>query len=380
MAFGGYLTVAQSQPLIEAAVASDLINVPRASLLAGLPPVFAASLAGFANAVDQFQSDLAKLNMVERLADGQVPIATFLGNAAFQLRLRSRDEARLFDQARAGIGSVASGVPPLPAPAGLTEVVTNEQIIGDDDSVDIGFLAGGIQMARAVAMIVVPRFENGTQVMLPNGGPWVLRGTAWIVAPGIAMTNHHVINARRSDEAAAGPGDLSLQAQGATIEFGFDAKDAATASATVSKLLASNATLDYALLEIAGAPDVPVPRLRSKLITVLPTSRMVVNIIQHPRGEPKQVALRNNLVTAADAETLRYFTDTDYGSSGSPVCDDQWQVVALHRGARHVDDTSYQGKTEAYVNFGSQIQAILGDIRNAAPTAATAIDAAQLPA
>ena len=71
---------------------------------------------------------------------------------------------------------------------------------------------------------------------------------------------------------------------------------------------------------------------------------MAVNIVQHPRGEYKRVAVRNNLVSAADETTVRYFTDTDYGSSGSPVCDDQWRVVALHRGARRAKDVQFQGK------------------------------------
>jgi hypothetical protein len=82
-------------------------------------------------------------------------------------------------------------------------------------------------------------------------------------------------------------------------------------------------------------------------------------------------------VSAADATTVRYFTDTDRGSSGSPVCDDRWRVVALHRGARHVSGVQFQGKDEAFVNFGSQIQAVLADIgANDAPAAAT-IAAAQ---
>jgi endonuclease I len=58
-----------------------------------------------------------------------------------------------------------------------------------------------------------------------------------------------------------------------------------------------------------------------------------VTIIQHPGGEPKQIALRENRVlklpNTAD-RFLYYETDTTPGSSGAPVFNDQWEVVAIH--------------------------------------------------
>jgi V8-like Glu-specific endopeptidase len=114
-------------------------------------------------------------------------------------------------------------------------------------------------------------------------------------------------------------------------------------------------------------PERPPLVINPAPIELAATSYLPVNIIQHPRGEPKRVAFRNNLVTAADAQLIRYFTDTDFGSSGSPVCGDDWRVVALHRGAKYTSGVSYQGKDTAYVNFGSQIQAIIDDVRTGNP-------------
>jgi hypothetical protein len=42
-----------------------------------------------------------------------------------------------------------------------------------------------------------------------------------------------------------------------------------------------------------------------------------------------------------------------------------------------VSGVRFQGKDDAFVNFGSQIHAILADIRDSAPAVADAIEAAQ---
>ena len=55
-----------------------------------------------------------------------------------------------------------------------------------------------------------------------------------------------------------------------------------------------------------------------------------VSIIQHPQGNTKQIAIRENEVIDIFSDFIHYSTDTQPGSSGSPVFNDQWQVVGLH--------------------------------------------------
>lgn len=55
-----------------------------------------------------------------------------------------------------------------------------------------------------------------------------------------------------------------------------------------------------------------------------------VTIIQHPEGHEKQIALRGNRLTGLPDHFAQYETDTMPGSSGSPVFNNQWEVVALH--------------------------------------------------
>ena len=55
-----------------------------------------------------------------------------------------------------------------------------------------------------------------------------------------------------------------------------------------------------------------------------------VNIIQHPKGEYKQLVLRENKLIDLLPQFAHYTSDTEPGSSGSPVFSDLWEVVALH--------------------------------------------------
>ncbi|MBW4559836.1 MAG: serine protease [Mojavia pulchra JT2-VF2] len=58
-----------------------------------------------------------------------------------------------------------------------------------------------------------------------------------------------------------------------------------------------------------------------------------VNIIQHPKGKRKQVILSSNRVIDIYKKFIRYEADADFSSSGSPVFNQQWQLVALHNSA-----------------------------------------------
>ncbi len=95
--------------------------------------------------------------------------------------------------------------------------------------------------------------------------------------------------------------------------------------------------------------------------------RVPVNIIQHPGGDVKKAGLRNNLVLQTTDDEIHYFTDTRSGSSGSPVMDDAWQVIGLHKATRRVDDVKYQGKTTAYINVGTKIRKIVDHVKNNFP-------------
>ncbi len=60
-----------------------------------------------------------------------------------------------------------------------------------------------------------------------------------------------------------------------------------------------------------------------------------VIIVQHPKGKQKQIVLSNNEIikNGLYQGVLRYEAQSNYGSSGSPVFNTHWKLVALHHAA-----------------------------------------------
>jgi len=61
-----------------------------------------------------------------------------------------------------------------------------------------------------------------------------------------------------------------------------------------------------------------------------------MNLVWFAKGGPLQNAIRNGFFvrTGETPDSLLYQTDTERDASGSPVCDDRWQVVGLRRASR----------------------------------------------
>jgi V8-like Glu-specific endopeptidase len=90
-----------------------------------------------------------------------------------------------------------------------------------------------------------------------------------------------------------------------------------------------------------------------------------LNIIQHPSGEPKQIAIRRNDYVGPGSLPSRflYLTDTLPGSSGAPIFDDSWRVMGLHHASRKLPESVYmKGEQIKYNNEGILIHAILKDL------------------
>src|ERR1039457_3164372 len=85
-----------------------------------------------------------------------------------------------------------------------------------------------------------------------------------------------------------------------------------------------------------------------------------VNIIQHPGGGPKQIALYHNTVAYVGNGRVQYLTDTLPGSSGSPVFNSDWKVVALHHSGGMLRQPGT--KKAFYRNEGIDVAVLLRDL------------------
>ena len=320
---------------------------------------------------NQVVSDLTKMNRVERLADGSVPLQQWLRAATAQVQ--DAGDRSTLDRALDKVTAAASGEPSVDAAAAAVE--SQELVIFRDDMVRFDFLERGAACGRSVGRISVPPWSSGAPVVRPDGTAEPHAGTCWLVAPRLVMTNHHVVNARA---AVAGPApqvpdtDLSDQAAHAVVHLDYVADTSEGPATACTGVVAWSRELDYAVVSLAE--DVgrdPLPLHEEQLDATL-DDQVPVNIVQHPDGRAKRVGLRNNLIHQTTDRDISYFTDTKTGSSGSPVLTDDWRVCALHRGSRAVT-VQFQGKSSAYINVGTQMHAILGDLRARHPEVADQI-------
>lgn len=356
------------------------------ALSAGIHPGFRGQLpdAGLPNIV--LGASLHTLNTTEKLVGGEVPFQIWLRNA-MNLSMGTTEE-QVFRRSFDKLARSSSGEPDIGDASTLPEFKpeVQERIVHFNDMVPFGFLRRGHHAGLAVARVEVPRYDNGELQTVAGGKPNLTNGTGWLIAPDLLVTNQHVVKARPAQDQPS-PQDFQRQAEHAVARFDYEIEGNDGIPVTATSVEVADPNLDFAILRLESPPDDPAgdggvrqPLVvcgEPLLVEADSGHRIPVNIIQHPFGDPKQLACRNNRVSMGDDTTLRYFTDTRSGSSGSPVCNDNWEVVALHRASTDVKGVSFQGMPVPWLNIGTQIMAIVAAIEASAPALAVEISDAQ---
>lgn len=229
-----------------------------------------------------------------------------------------------------------------------------QKIVGPTtDFVAISFIERAWVSSRAVARIIDKhRRPLGTGVM---------------VSPRLLMTNNHVIADAQAAARASVQFDYQLgldDVPEAVTEFRFDPatffwtslEDQLDASliAIGPRITGEEALQNFGWSALSSAQD---KHAEGDHVTV----------IEHPEGDYKQIALRENRVIGRGKKgvTLYYAADTLGGSSGSPVFNDDFEMVALHHaGGRRNDDALENGDpVPDDCNEGIRISVIVNALR-----------------
>ena len=276
----------------------------------------------------------------------------------------SRQEAEMIsvaiDVAAEGITPKATreampGAGPAAAKAPGPEAIRGATL----DFVGVAFFELGRRAADAVG-----------RVAFLNGAP---QGTGFLVAPRLFLTNHHVISSAADSRRFQAQFDYEYDRQGlvrAASEFFFDpghcfvTDDVDGLDFTLigigERRSGGRALEDFGFLPLSDAGD------KHAL-------GEIANVIQHPDGRFKELVLRENHLVARDEteEVLHYVADTEQGSSGSPVFNNEWEPIALHHWGgpwREVMGTGGQPLSRE-INEGIRISAIVNALRKASDQA-----------
>ncbi|QDQ90959.1 endonuclease [Rhodococcus sp. WB9] len=220
-----------------------------------------------------------------------------------------------------------------------------EKIINTADFVGVRYLDAGAAAARSIGRVNI-RDARGTLQGY---------GTGFLVSPTLLLTNHHVL-------------PTADTARSSVIEFdyqdGIDGKPRPVQMFPLDpgRFYLADRERDFALVAVGAEPGTlaqfgfnPLIQAEGKAVI-----GEFVTIVQHPRGEKKQIALRENRIVDIPERFLHYSADTEPGSSGSPVFNDQWEVVALHHASvRAPQHTEFGG----VLNEGVRISRILEFVR-----------------
>lgn len=178
-------------------------------------------------------------------------------------------------------------------------------------------------------------------------------GTAFRIGRDLLLTNHHVVFPRGQVPNAI------------AADFGFDtdAKDNPLASVSVTcdpKPVASSKDDDWAVVRATDPLQDAWPTI-DLTKAAEPSRGERAYILQHPQGGRKRLAFVRNTVTKFTDRTVHYLSDTQQGSSGSPVLDGEGRLIALHHAGGVPQEV--EGKAPLMMNEGIRIPCIVAALR-----------------
>ena len=218
-----------------------------------------------------------------------------------------------------------------------------ERIIGQNDLFPISYLEAGLKAANPVCRIEI---RNGTGDVLGYG-------TGFLVTPSLLLTNNHVLESYETAK-------FSVAQFNYEIDLDLNERPMKSFHLTPEHFFITDQGLDFTLVAIEGVSADGTEISDFGSLSLIPQTGKglvgeYVSIIQHPSGEPKAVAIRENKIIDIFDDYIHYSTDTMPGSSGSPVYNDDWIVISLH----HAGVPNPKNQAEFIANEGIRISSII---------------------
>ncbi|WP_209271491.1 trypsin-like peptidase domain-containing protein [Nostoc sp. ATCC 53789] len=159
----------------------------------------------------------------------------------------------------------------------------------------------------------------------PIGNPI---GTGVLITNDLLLTCNHIFS--------------KSQVQKAWVRFGYKAgKYESEKDILELNIIPNNSRFDYALLKIN-------PQTQQKAISIDETSILDsgqnIRIIHHPQGNPVIISDFGQ-ITQVGEDYIDHNVKTDDGSSGAPIFNRQWELIAIHQGNPGIGRTVNRGST-----------------------------------
>lgn len=196
--------------------------------------------------------------------------------------------------------------------------------IGSRDDLDVDeFIDGFERVVGAVAAL--RRTDNEV-------------GTGFLISDSLLLTAHHVL-----------PDKSVAETTTARFKSGSHRLDPSVRFWT-------NEDLDYSVVAV-DASGLRAAPLASDAVLARHDD---VFLIHHPGGGSMHISYAENEIVHIDERVIRYRADTEHGSSGAPVCDRRWRVVAMHHEGGRFGDAA--GARRELLNEGVRASAIARDL------------------
>ncbi|GEO04696.1 hypothetical protein AAE02nite_23600 [Adhaeribacter aerolatus] len=235
-----------------------------------------------------------------------------------QMRLNRLSAAASKEKAFKASSSLAASLGQGSPTSFLIENVSFERVIGKSDFLGMDFLELALAVSRFVCRIQIRNSPGRT----------IGYGTGFMVSPRLLITNNHVLSSAQEAVNSEVEFDYQYDRYGRllpVVTYGLEPQ----------AFFMTDKNLDFTIVAVRERSFNDIELKRFGWNRLIADQGKVIhgdtlNIVQHPQGEAKQIVLRSNRLVDLLDDFAHYETDTEPGSSGSPVYNDQWEVVALH--------------------------------------------------